>query len=89
MVVYIGDTKDGINFRSLNDLSKDIFPVNLDEGYFFSENLAANVNLTEADIRRLKDFIVSNYDLLMKHWNQEVSTCDLFDIFKQKYQEKQ
>lgn len=33
--------KDGINFRSLNDLSKDIFPVNLDEGYFFSENLAA------------------------------------------------
>lgn len=66
----------------------DVIPITISKTPEILEDIA-NVNLTEADIRRLKDFIVSNYDLLMKHWNQEVSTCDLFDIFKQKYQDKQ
>lgn len=39
-------------------------------------------DLNNYEIGQVKNFIIRNYDLLMKHWNQEITTEELINQIK-------
>ena len=45
--------------------------------------IAGNSNLKQKDLNKIFKWIKTNYDLLMKHWNQEIDTIDFIQQMKE------
>lgn len=45
--------------------------------------IASNSNLKQKDLNKIFKWIKINYDLLMKHWNQEIDTIDFIQQMKE------
>ena len=46
------------------------------------------INIKSEDVEAVRQFIINHYDLLMKHWHQEISTMELYKILKEKDDDK-
>jgi len=42
----------------------------------------SELKISAKDLKEIKQFIINNYDLLMKHWNQEIDTFDFIKEIK-------
>ena len=40
------------------------------------------IKIKSEDVKAVKQFVVQHHDLLMKHWNQEITTMELHEILK-------
>jgi hypothetical protein len=40
------------------------------------------ISLTPKQIESIKEWIVRNKDILLKHWNAEITSCDVFEFLK-------
>ncbi len=40
------------------------------------------INIKPEDVEAVRQFVINHYDLLMKHWNQEIITMELHEILK-------
>lgn len=40
------------------------------------------INIKSEDVEAVRQFIINHYDLLMKHWQQEITTKELYEILK-------
>lgn len=40
------------------------------------------INIKPEDVEAVKQFVIKHYDLLMKHWRQEMTTMELYEILK-------
>lgn len=40
------------------------------------------INIKPEDLEAVRQFIIKNYDLLMKHWRHEIDTMELYQILK-------
>ena len=41
------------------------------------------IKIKPEDVEVVRQFVVKHYDLLMKHWNQEITTMELYEILKE------
>lgn len=40
------------------------------------------IKIKSEDVEAVKQFVINHYDLLMKHWRQEITTMELHEILK-------
>ena len=59
----------------------DVIPVTISQTPEILEDVSF-INVSHEDIEKVKEFIIKNYDLLMKHWKQKIhatESCLLFE----------
>ena len=44
------------------------------------------IRIKSEDVEAVRQFIIKHYELLMKHWNQEITTTELCEILKKETQ---
>lgn len=57
--------------------SEDTFSVSISKT---PEILAGECKLKQKDLKEIFDWIIKNYDVLYKHWNQEIDTDELKEL---------
>jgi len=62
----------------------DVVPISISPKPIILEQ-SLFIKISSNDIKKVKNFIIENYNLLMKHWNQKISTQDLTNALLKKY----
>ena len=67
---------------SLDDSYKDIVPISIDK-----DNPEVLIEIEVLNINIIKNWIIKNYDILIEHWNQEISDGEAIRYLKQNIKE--
>ena len=88
LIDYEGETRNHrINnspriFVSLDDIQRDIVPISIDRN-----NPEVLIDRKVLNIEIIKNWIIKNYEILMKHWNQVISDGEAVRYLKQNIKE--
>lgn len=69
---------------SLDDSYREIVPISIDKD---NPKVLINRKLLNINIEIIKNWIIKNYEILMKHWNQEISDGEAVRYLKQNIKE--
>jgi len=59
----------------------DVLPMNIAQDPKVLED-SQYIKIRPEDLEAVRQFIIKNYDLLMKHWRHEIDTMELYQILK-------
>lgn len=62
----------------------DVIPITISKTPEIMED-GQFIKISDEDIEKVKSFIIKNYDLLMKHWRQEITTDEIYQLFQKDY----
>ena len=60
----------------------DVLPMSISENPRVLED-EKYIKIKSEDVKAVRQFVVQHHDLLMKHWRQEITTMELYEILKE------
>ena len=58
----------------------DVLPMSISENPRVLED-EKNIKIKSEDVEAVRQFVINHYDLLMKHWRQEITTTELHNVW--------
>ena len=59
----------------------DVLPMSISKNPKVLEN-EEYIHIKPEDVKAVRQFIIKHYELLLKHWRQEITTMELYEILK-------
>lgn len=60
----------------------DVLPMSISENPQVLED-AKYIKIKPEEVETIRQFVVKHYELLLKHWRQEITTMELYEILKE------